>query len=327
MLSEWLLRHLVCPRDRAPLDQRDETLVCPDRHVYPIVHGVPVLLVDEVEPTNPIVFTETRERLESGSGRGEDSHAFVQAMMQRTCGNLYTGLKEGLPRFPIPEIRLPPGDGKMLLDVGCNWGRWSVAASRKGYRAVGVDPNLNALIAARGVADQMGADPVFVCGDARCLPFADDSFDTIFSYSVLQHFAKDAAKLAMKEMARVSRPGSTILVQMANKFGVRQIFQRTRRMLAGTRTGNFVVRPWSPNELRAAFESLVGPSRVFVDGFFSLNPQVSDLDILPRRYAAVVSISEVLRQASDRLPMLGHTADSLYIEAANDKAYESSSRA
>jgi hypothetical protein len=112
---------------------------------------------------------------------------------------------------------------------------------------------------------------------------------------------------------------------MANKYGIRQIFMRTRRLVKGEKMGNFVVRPWGPNELRDAFQSLVGPSRVFVDGFFTLNPRTTDRDLMPKRYAAVVNISEALRQVSDRIPLLGDAADSLYVQASNRKAFQPSS--
>jgi SAM-dependent methyltransferase len=284
------------------------------------------LLVDEAEPTHPKVFSETRERVEDGLPDARDPHAFVQSMIRRTCGYLYEDLRDGLSRFPIPELRLPDadGDGSFLLDVGCNWGRWSVAAGRKGYRPIGIDPNLNALIAARGVAGQLGAEVGFVCGDARFLPFSENAFDAVFSYSVLQHFDKDHARAAMREMARVARPDATVLVQMPNKFGIRQMFNRTRQIVR-RKSGPFRVRYWAPRELRDSVESLIGPCRLFVDGFFSLNAQATDRDILPRRYAALVSVSEALRHASDRIPLLVDAADSLYVEAGNRKAFRSSS--
>jgi SAM-dependent methyltransferase/uncharacterized protein YbaR (Trm112 family) len=321
--TEWLDRYLVCPRDHGSMAAQGSSLICAKGHVYPVVDGIPVMLVSESEPTNPLVFEDTRERVAAGVPGGTEASAFVQSMMQRTCGFLYSDLRKGLPRYPIPEIRLPPGDGKVLLDVGCNWGRWTVAAGRKGYRVVGLDPNLDALIAAKHVVREMGGEASFVCGDARQMPLAESSVDAVFSYSVLQHFDKAAAKAALREMARVSRPDATVLVQMPNKFGVRQLFNRGKQIVK--RNSNpFRVRYWTPRELRDSFQALIGPCRLSVDGFFSLNPQATDRDILPRRYAALVSLSEVLRQASDRVPILIDAADSLYVEADNQKAFRSS---
>lgn len=322
--TEWLERNLVCPRDHTPLDRGAASLACSQGHTYPVVDGIPVLIVEEADPTNPLVFNDTRERVAAGVPSDTEASEFVQSMMQRTCGFLYSELRNGLPRYPIPEIRLPDGDGKVLLDVGCNWGRWTVAGGRKGYQVVGLDPNLNALIAAKHVVKELGGEATFVCGDARQMPFAESSVDAVFSYSVLQHFDKAAAKAAMREMARVSRPDATVLVQMPNKFGVRQLYNRGKQIVR--RNSNpFRVRYWTPGELRDSFQSLIGPCSLSVDGFFSLNPQATDTDILPRRSAMIVSVSEALRQASQRVPILLKAADSLYVRADNQKAFRSSS--
>ena len=52
MLDEELLRILACPVCVAPLREDAERLVCARcGRRYPIRHGIPVLLVDEAEPT------------------------------------------------------------------------------------------------------------------------------------------------------------------------------------------------------------------------------------------------------------------------------------
>jgi len=55
-----------------------------------------------------------------------------------------------------------------------------------------------------------------------------------------------------------------------------------------------------------------------VDGFFSLNPQVSDIRFLPAKYRTVVRASEVLRKSSRILPPLRYCADSLYLRTTKD---------
>src|SRR5204863_8472237 len=134
-----------------------------------------------------------------------------------------------LDRYPIPVLRLPDGGGRRLLDVGCSWGRWSMAAARNGYRVVGIDPSLGAVMAARRVARDLKFDASFVVGDARFLPFVQDSFDTVFSYSVIQHFSKVDAKQAIGEIARVLAHGGTTKVQMPSQLGIRCLYHQFRR--------------------------------------------------------------------------------------------------
>ena len=148
-MDTWLIEQLVCPRDLSGLRQRTDQLVCGSGHSSPIVDGIPVMLVEEAPPTHPVCS----ESLAMAAGEqpmsyyGDDLDSlgidpYVQDIIVGTCGNLYKPLSGSLSRYPIPELRLPQGQGEHLLDVGCNWGRWSISAARNGYQPVGIDPSL-----------------------------------------------------------------------------------------------------------------------------------------------------------------------------------------
>jgi SAM-dependent methyltransferase/uncharacterized protein YbaR (Trm112 family) len=309
---------IACPRDRTDLDARDGELTCRSGHRYPCVNGIPVLLVEDAEPTHAACWksperTRARPRPAAAPASGVDP--FVAAVVEKTCGGLYRPLVRRLDAYPIPELPLPAGDGLRLLDVGCNWGRWTLSAARAGYDAFGIDPSLEAVAAARRVATQLAVDADYVVADARHLPFRDASFDVVFSYSVLQHFGKDDALRALSEMGRVLQPGGRALVQMANVFGVHNLYRQLRRGRFVEPRGLFDVRYWTPRELEAAFADAIGPVRLFADGFFALNAQPSDLELLPARSRAVVRASTLLRRASARAPALRTLADSLYVDS------------
>jgi SAM-dependent methyltransferase len=305
----------------------DGTLVCPSGHTFSIVEGIPVLLLDAHDPTHPycaqsLDATRAERSPPAAHVNGVDGiDPFVQAEIVKTNGNLYRHLLGRLPRYPIPTLRLPPGEGRLLLDVGCNWGRWTMSAARAGYRAVGVDPGLDAARAGQRVARQLGLTVAFVVGDARKLPFADGTFDASFSYSVFQHFDKGNAQQAIREMSRVTALDGTVLVQMANLLGIRQGFNRVRQLMAGD-TNEFRVRYWLTSELRRTFEAIIGPSRLEVDGFFSLNAQATDLDLMTPFYGWVVRASEAMRKAAQVVPPLLHVADSVYVQATNRRSYK-----
>jgi SAM-dependent methyltransferase/uncharacterized protein YbaR (Trm112 family) len=305
---------LHCPRDHRALDPDGDALVCAAGHRYPVVDGIPLLLVEEERPTHAACHLSL-ERPEETYARPED---LLDDVISATCGNLYKHLIGNVTTYPIPEIRLPPGEGRRFLEVGCNWGRWCVSAARRGYEVVGVDPSLDAIRAARRVAEQLGVDATYVVADARHLPFADRSFDVVFSYSVFQHFGKEDALASFAELGRVLAPGGQSLVQMANVWGLRSLFNQARERRFREPRTLFDVRYWSPGELRDAFEAAVGPSRIDVDGFLTLNPQPADLHLLPRRYRALVRGSEALRAVSRRAPFLAYGADSLYVASRRD---------
>src|SRR2546427_192307 len=189
-----LLELLACPLDHAPLEREGDEVVCDKGHRFPSPDGVLVLLSEDLEATHP-VFAKSLADARAGPfempdlapGEVEPS---VQGSIAATCGHLYRHLVDGLPRYPIPELRLPPGNGALFLELGSNWGRWCIAAGRLGYEPVGIDPSLESIRAASRVARRLGVQAHYVVADARRLPFPDDLFDVVFSYSVFQHFAK-----------------------------------------------------------------------------------------------------------------------------------------
>jgi 2-polyprenyl-3-methyl-5-hydroxy-6-metoxy-1,4-benzoquinol methylase len=237
-----------------------------------------------------------------------DEH--VRASLIKTHGNLYRGAR--LTRYPIPPFPLPDGEGRPLLDIGCNWGRWTIAAARAGWYATGIDLAKKSVGAARRVAKQLGVAVDYAVADARELPFPDSSFDAVFSYSVLQHLAKEDVTHVAAEIRRVLRPGGIAWIEMPNARGPLNLARQARR---GFTAGDGQdVRYWALPELRRTF-GVIGPVTITADGFLTINPQVADLDLLTARSRAVVRLSEALRRASQRLPLLVAVADSVVVHA------------
>lgn len=206
-----------------------------------------------------------------------------------------------------------PGDGKIFLEVGCNWGRWCLAAARAGYRPIGIDPSLKSIRAANRVATQLGVEASYLVADSRYLPFRPEAFDQVFSYSVLQHLSKPHAHLSLQEMKRILKIGGKALVQMANAYGLRCIYHQARRGFSSDK--DFDVRYWRLAELKSAFTSAIGPTQSTVDGYFSLNVQPADLHFMPVHYRALVHVSEALRKMTTTVPLLDKLADSVYLSA------------
>ncbi len=311
---------LVCPRDKQALRRDQEGLVCGRGHCYAVIEDIPILLVSDaeqthIEGTRSLAVAESRDvsSLPKFSVAPDEIDPFVRNVIGATNGGLYQHLVGTLKEYPIPRLRLPAGENKLFLEVGCNWGRWCIAAARAGYRPIGIDPSLKSVRAANRVARQLGIEAAYVVADGRYLPFRDQSLDQVFSYSVLQHLSKENAITTLWEIRRTLRAGGGALVQMPNVFGLRCLYHQIRRGFREAR--DFEVRYWKPAELVAAFDNAVGPSELSVDGYFSLNVQPTDLHLLPTRYRALVHVSEALRRASDKAPFLVKVADSLYINS------------
>lgn len=302
----WYLENLRCPVDHSTFSWNGAELVTPTGRSYPVVDGIPVMLrrdqpqtmdlvqasikralgdPDIIDRRAPEYYLESLgigdpekarivELIEHGTARIDP---VVSLMVAATSGNQYVHIKgdASLADYPIPFLKLPPGNGRALLDLGCNWGRWCVAAARAGYKPVGIDPSLGAAMAARRAARQLGLDIKFVVGDARWLPFAEASFDTVWSYSVLQHFSKADARQALQQATHVLKPGGTAKIQMANRLGVRSLYHQFRRGFS--EPGSFEVRYWSTSEIIDAFRTAIGPSTLSVDCYFGLGWQWVDM--------------------------------------------------
>jgi hypothetical protein len=117
-------------------------------------------------------------------------------------------------------------------------------------------------------------------------------------------------RVVAAEIRRVLRPGGLAWIEMPNAHGPLNLVRRASRGFA--EGGGAEVRYWSPSELRQTF-GVIGRVELLADGFLTINPQVSDLDLLRRRHRVVVRLSERLRRASQRLPLLVGLADSLIV--------------
>jgi uncharacterized protein YbaR (Trm112 family) len=165
-MPRGLLEMLVCPRDKEELLLEGERLRCARGHKYAVIEGIPILLVSEAEQTH-VEGTRSLLVAEIGNasqlprfdvGHGEID-PFVQGTIGATNGSLYADLIGRLKEYPIPKLRLPPGNGALFLEIGCSWGRWCIAAARAGYHPVGIDPSLKGVRAARRVSRQLVCPP------------------------------------------------------------------------------------------------------------------------------------------------------------------------
>jgi len=98
--------------------------------------------------------------------------------------------------------------GRRVLEVGCGAAQCARWLCTRGAGAVGLDLSERQLQHARRIDDATGVAVPVVAGTATDLPFADRSFDVVFSAFGALQFVHDADR-AVAEAARVLRPGGT----------------------------------------------------------------------------------------------------------------------
>jgi len=138
----------------------------------------------------------------------------------------YTQLENGL----IDDL-IQPQPGMVILDVGTGTGRASIALARNaGTQVIGLDLTMEMLQQAASKRDAAGLDsPALVCGNARALPFPNDTFDVVLAIRVLHIFPHVHWGAFIDEMVRVLKPGGTLVVEFDSPLagGVWAIIRET----------------------------------------------------------------------------------------------------
>ncbi len=149
-----------------------------------------------------------------------------------------------------------------ILDNGCGLGAYLAALAPYSSERYGLEVELERAVAALPTAEGV------VQGVGEHIPFADNTFDLVFSNEVIEHVQDDARYAA--EMARVARPGGRILLFCPNRwYPVEQhgIFWRGAYKFGNIPLVNYLpdplrdrlaphVRTYTKNELLKLFQPL-----------------------------------------------------------------------
>jgi ubiquinone/menaquinone biosynthesis C-methylase UbiE len=107
--------------------------------------------------------------------------------------------------------------GRKVLDAGCGYGQWAAALARCNEEVVAIDAYPNMVEICRRYQRRRGVTNV------QCLPqslphldFTDESFDSIWCWSVFMFVNPDAT---LKEFQRLLKPGGRLLIGGCNGAG------------------------------------------------------------------------------------------------------------
>jgi SAM-dependent methyltransferase len=173
----------------------------------------------------------------------------------------------GFRRFVAPAIADIAGTRRdlRLLDCGCGTG-YNLASLLGPYgRAFGFDVTLGGLRLARAAGVPLAR------ADMGAIPFQASRFDVVTSFDVFQYVPDDFG--AMKEMARVLRPGGGLVVTAA-----------ALDILRGGHAGTWPeVRRYTAARMRAVVEGAGLQVRRLTYLFASLFPAMLAVRMLDRR--------------------------------------------
>jgi ubiquinone/menaquinone biosynthesis C-methylase UbiE len=101
--------------------------------------------------------------------------------------------------------------GQRMLDIGCGTGTFAVMLKQNhpDIEVIGLDPDPKALRRAKTKATRAGLSLQLDQGFADELPYAEDSFDRVFSSFMFHHLEGENRERTLQEVARVLKPGGS----------------------------------------------------------------------------------------------------------------------
>lgn len=205
----------------------------------------------------------SRTRAISDFLRGAMQSDGIQALLTELMGNLDITKERLDPDVDSKtwlDLHLSPylyaagfAEGMDVLDVGCSHGYGTAELAKTARRAVGFD--LYPEVVERARSTYKADNLFFLVHDANePFPFADGSFDMVFSSEVIEHVREQ--ELCVSEMARVLRPGGALILKTPNALSARkgnpfhtheflgdELEELLGRHFAAVRVSHFGLRP------------------------------------------------------------------------------------
>src|SRR3990167_5258749 len=127
--------------------------------------------------------------------------------------------EETAPKFfaqhLIPyEFLRKQAKGKSVLEIGCGDGYGSACLAEAARKVTGVDYEEAVIYQAQN--KYRGANLEFARMDAANLQFADNSFDIVCSFQVIEHIPEDALPRYLSEIKRVLKDEGTFYLSTLN---------------------------------------------------------------------------------------------------------------
>ena len=177
---------------------------------FPISHGIPNFLgADDLTGDN-----------------GKYNHLY------ETIGGFYDDTQrvacalKGLDRDEyflayMHRLEVKPGDAVLETSIGTGL---NLKYLPRGVRLFGLDLSAEMLSSCQANLRRWGLDADLFLGNAESLPFADSSFDVVFHVGGISFF-NDQAK-AIREMIRVAKPGTLILISDETEEYAQKTYER-----------------------------------------------------------------------------------------------------
>lgn len=148
------------------------------------------------------------------------------------------------PLLPVEQFivnQIPAGSN--VLDLCCGGGEMSLAIAQQGATVTGVDYVDQMCALCRELFVREGYSGTFHNSDATNLPLASESFShVVCAGSSLNSMPNEDARLMIREVARVVKPGGTVYLALLNPRAVLNLLATARGVTQGAPRWGFYYR-------------------------------------------------------------------------------------
>lgn len=240
----------------------------------------------------------------------------VQQQIAATNGIQYVdriGKLKGYPTYELPVKKIGAG---LMLDIGTGWGRWLVAGAEKGYIPIGIDLRLEFCQSARQTLQAAGKSGYSVVADLKEIPFKENLFDLVWSFSVIQHTHKERLLNCLLHIQRILVPGGFTKLEFPNKNGFRNQRGPVKQFSDKADDYNsWVVRYYTPEEYKNIFTGIFGNFKYANHSFLGIGVLKEDLKYVSNKNKLLCSISLAASALTNVVSHLKRISDSIYIES------------
>ena len=240
----------------------------------------------------------------------------VQQQIAATNGIQYVDRVGKLNDYPRYELPVKKVDKGLMLDIGTGWGRWLVAGAEKGYIPIGIDLRFEFCQVSRQTLQNSGYKGYTVVADLKEIPFRDNLFDLVWSFSVIQHTHKERMLDCLNDIKRILAPGGFTKMEFPSKGGIRNHSGPAKRNAATAADYNsWVVRYYTIQEYKQIFNTIFGNFKYSNHSFLGIGVLKEDIKYVSFKNKLLCGISLAGSMLTKIIPPLKKYSDSIYVEA------------
>ena len=248
----------------------------------------------------------------------------VQQQIAATNGRHFIDRTGKLIDYPVYKLPVKMVQGKkIMLDIGCGWGRWLVAGCNAGYIPIGLDIRLEFCKTNRRVLFDQKKQGYSIVADLENIPFRENVFDLVWSFSVIQHTHVERLKNCIQHINRILANDGFTYLEFPNSKGIRNRFGVVQDSAGKDDYNSWNVRYYSPKEYEIMFNEFLSHFSYANHSFLGIGILPEDLKYVSLKNKIICTMSLVGSFFADIIPGLKNFSDSIYIRASKKEAYDS----